>query len=139
MALRGICSSQRNEENQLQRLSIPTRDYSTGDLALPAVHPELARRRRLAGKRGIMVSYESIRRWVNHFGPMIAADLRERRPKPDTSWHQRNRNFPAGVTMPPAPLCRRCLTQRLLGRFSFLTFRAGDASALAAGRGCFQN
>jgi hypothetical protein len=86
-----------------------------------------------------MVSYESIRRWVNHFGPMIAADLRERRPKPDTSWHQRNRNFPAGVTMPPAPLCRPCLTQRLLGRFSFLTFRAGDASALAAGRGCFQN
>ena len=28
-----------------------------------------------------MVSYESIRRWVNHFGPMIAADLRKRRDK----------------------------------------------------------
>jgi putative transposase len=40
------------------------------------------------------------RRWVNHFGSMIAAGSRERRPKPDTSWHQRNRNFPAGVTMP---------------------------------------
>jgi len=26
-----------------------------------------------------MVSYESIRRWVNHFGPMIAANLRKRR------------------------------------------------------------
>jgi transposase-like protein len=24
---------------------------------------------------------------VNHFGPMIAADLRKRRPKPDTIWH----------------------------------------------------
>ena len=25
------------------------------------------------------VSYETVRRWVNHFGPMIAADLRKRR------------------------------------------------------------
>ena len=28
----------------------------------------------LAG-RGIAVSYETVRRWVNHFGPMIAAEL----------------------------------------------------------------
>ena len=34
-----------------------------------------------------MVSYETVRRWVNHFGPMIAADLRKRRPKPHTTWH----------------------------------------------------
>ena len=34
-----------------------------------------------------MVSYETVRRWVNHFGPMIAADLRKRRPKPHTIWH----------------------------------------------------
>jgi putative transposase len=31
--------------------------------------------------------YETVRRWVNHFGPMIAADLRRRRPKPDTTWY----------------------------------------------------
>ena len=24
---------------------------------------------------------------MNHFGPMIAADLRKRRPKPHTTWH----------------------------------------------------
>src|SRR5271155_710134 len=36
----------------------------------------------LLAERGITVSYESVRRWVNHFGPMIAADLRRRRPKP---------------------------------------------------------
>ena len=30
----------------------------------------------LLAERGITVSYETIRRWVNHFGPMIAADLR---------------------------------------------------------------
>ena len=34
-----------------------------------------------------MVSYETVRRWVNHFGRKIAADLRKRRPKPHTTWH----------------------------------------------------
>src|ERR1022692_1054071 len=41
----------------------------------------------LSAERGIMVSYETIRRWVNPFGPKIAADLRKRRPKPHTTWH----------------------------------------------------
>jgi hypothetical protein len=41
----------------------------------------------LLAERGVTVSYETIRRWVNHFGPMIAADLRKRRPKPHTTWH----------------------------------------------------
>src|ERR1700693_732682 len=41
----------------------------------------------LLAERGIAVSYETVRRWVNHFGPKIAADLRKRRPKPHTTWH----------------------------------------------------
>ena len=41
----------------------------------------------LLAERGIAVSYETVRRWVNHFGPMIAADLRKRRPKPHATWH----------------------------------------------------
>src|ERR1700681_130866 len=41
----------------------------------------------LLAERGIAVSHETVRRWVNHFGPMIAADLRKRRPKPCTTWH----------------------------------------------------
>ena len=41
----------------------------------------------LLAERGVAVSYETVRRWVNHFGPMIAADLRKRRPKPYTTWH----------------------------------------------------
>jgi hypothetical protein len=41
----------------------------------------------LLAERGITVSYESIRRWVIYFGPMIASDLRKHRPKPHTSWH----------------------------------------------------
>ena len=36
---------------------------------------------------GVAVSYETVRRWVNHFGPMITADLRKRRLKPHTTWH----------------------------------------------------
>ena len=30
----------------------------------------------LLAERGIIVSYETVRRWVNHFGSAIAADLR---------------------------------------------------------------
>src|SRR5260370_22940508 len=41
----------------------------------------------LLAERGIAVSYESIRRWISHFGPAIAADLGGRRPKPHTTWH----------------------------------------------------
>jgi putative transposase len=32
----------------------------------------------LLAERGVMVSYETVRRWVNHFGSAIAADLRKR-------------------------------------------------------------
>jgi putative transposase len=38
-------------------------------------------------ERGILVSYQTVRRCVNHFGPMIAAGLRRRRSKPHTTWH----------------------------------------------------
>ena len=41
----------------------------------------------LLAERGIVVSYETVRRWVNHFGPRIAANLRKRRSKPHTNWH----------------------------------------------------
>ena len=41
----------------------------------------------LLAERGIVISYETIRRWVNHFGPIIAGELRKRRPKPHSIWH----------------------------------------------------
>ena len=41
----------------------------------------------LLAEHGIMVSYETVRRWVRYFGPTIAADLRRRRPKPHSTWH----------------------------------------------------
>ncbi len=41
----------------------------------------------LLAERGIAVTYESIRRWVLTFGPVIARRLRARRPKPHGRWH----------------------------------------------------
>jgi len=41
----------------------------------------------LLAERGIIVLYETERRWVKHFGPIVAADSRKRRPKPHTTWH----------------------------------------------------
>src|ERR687886_752258 len=41
----------------------------------------------LLAERGIVVTYESIRRWVLTFGPAIARRLRARRPKPHGRWH----------------------------------------------------
>ena len=41
----------------------------------------------LLAERGIAISYETIRRWVNHFGPIIATELRKRRPRPHSIWH----------------------------------------------------
>jgi putative transposase len=38
-------------------------------------------------ERGIVVTYESIRRWVLTFGPVIARRLRVQRPKPHGRWH----------------------------------------------------
>ena len=41
----------------------------------------------LLSDRRITVSYETIRRWVNHFRPRIAADWRKSRRRPHTTWH----------------------------------------------------
>jgi transposase-like protein len=41
----------------------------------------------LLAERGVAVFYETVRRWVNHFGPMIAASLRKCPPKPHTIRH----------------------------------------------------
>ena len=47
----------------------------------------------LLAERGIMVSYETVRRWVRYFGPMIAAD----QPRPIHKWR-------SGVLRPPVSM-----------------------------------
>ncbi len=41
----------------------------------------------LLAERGPDVSYETVRRWVLKFGPLIAEELRRRRPRPTSQWH----------------------------------------------------
>jgi putative transposase len=41
----------------------------------------------LMAERGVTVSYETIRRWVMHFGPIYARRLRAMRPTPTGRWH----------------------------------------------------
>src|SRR3981081_3587492 len=41
----------------------------------------------LLAERGLEITYESVRSWVLKFGPMIARNLRERRPRPGDRWH----------------------------------------------------
>jgi putative transposase len=38
-------------------------------------------------ERGLDISYETVRRWVLKFGPLIARKLRQRRPRPSDRWH----------------------------------------------------
>jgi putative transposase len=41
----------------------------------------------LLAQRGIEVSYETIRCWTIKFGPVIARNLKRRRPAPSPRWH----------------------------------------------------
>jgi putative transposase len=41
----------------------------------------------LLAERGLDLSYETIRRWVLKFGPVLARRLRQRRPRPGDRWH----------------------------------------------------
>src|SRR5271166_46714 len=59
-----------------------------GDLALSPVHAQLSRRRRFArGERNCNFVRNNPTLGENHFGPIIAAELRKRRPKPHSIWH----------------------------------------------------
>jgi putative transposase len=37
--------------------------------------------------RGVVLTYERIRSWCAKFGPVYAAQLRRRRPRPGDKWH----------------------------------------------------
>jgi transposase-like protein len=41
----------------------------------------------LLAARGLDISYETVRRWVLKFGPLLACRLRQRRPRPSDRWH----------------------------------------------------
>ena len=41
----------------------------------------------LLAERGLDLSYETVRRWVLKFGPIVARNLRHRRARPSDRWH----------------------------------------------------
>ena len=41
----------------------------------------------MLARRGLDISYETVRRWVLKFGPAVARRLRRRRPRPSDRWH----------------------------------------------------
>src|ERR1700680_1009314 len=71
----------------LPSTSLSASDHPARDLALSPLHPELPSRRGATGRTGGDISYETVRRWVLKFGPLIARNLRQRRPRPSSRWH----------------------------------------------------
>jgi len=57
----------------------------------------------LLAERGILVSYETVRRWCKKFGASFAERLRRRRPRPGDKWHMddasRTRLWRGGVEL----------------------------------------
>src|SRR3954451_7381995 len=41
----------------------------------------------MMASRGVLLSYETVRRWCDKFGPQFAAELRSRRPRTGDKWH----------------------------------------------------
>jgi transposase-like protein len=70
----------------LQEDSRATREFDRNVVEIIDRYPSFRDVEDLLAERAIMVSYETVRRWVNHFGPKIAADLRKCRPKPQWPW-----------------------------------------------------
>src|ERR1700739_3531223 len=66
----------------------------------------------LLAERGLDVSYETVRRWVLKFGPLIAQRLRHRRSRPSKRWHlatgpSRVRDSGGKSSARARPHCRR--------------------------------
>ena len=65
-----------DEKEPRQRSSPSTRHHKPCRVALLSLHSKSARHRRFAWlERGIIVSYESIRRWCGKFGPRCVPKL----------------------------------------------------------------
>jgi len=68
--------------------SLPARANPTHHLAVSLLHPGYRDVEELLAERGLDISYETVRRWVLKFGPVIARRLRQRRPRPSNRWHR---------------------------------------------------
>jgi hypothetical protein len=67
--------------------SVSADDHPTRDLAISALSLSYRDVEDLLAERGLEISYETVRRWVLKFGPLIARKLRQGRPRPSERWH----------------------------------------------------
>jgi putative transposase len=56
-------------------------------MAISCVQPQPTGRELLLAEHGVVVSYETVRRWCQKFGETFADRLRRRRPRPGDKWH----------------------------------------------------
>lgn len=72
---------------QLQEPPLSAADHRACGLAVFPVPAEPALVEEMLLERGIVVSYETIRRWGRKFGPAYAKQLRRKKPSREDIWH----------------------------------------------------
>src|SRR4051794_29942646 len=77
----------RHEHHALRRLLLPEGDRPARNPVVSSLHPEPARGRGTPRRRGIVVTYETVRVWAARFGPLIARRLRCRRGPSSGIWY----------------------------------------------------
>jgi hypothetical protein len=70
-----------------QGAPVPGRGHLPGGVAVPALLAQLREIEELMLDRGVIVSYETIRRWCAQFGQTYDDALRRRQPGPGDKWH----------------------------------------------------
>jgi transposase-like protein len=75
----------------------------------------------LLAERGLDVSYETVRRWVLKFGPLIARKLRQGRSRPSARWH-----LDEMVAGSPGNGCTHGAPSTTRARFSTCLFSAAE-------------
>jgi putative transposase len=90
--------------------------------------------------RGVVVGYETIRRWCAKFGPAYANQLRRRRPRPGDKWHldevfiRINGKLYLRQVAQGAAVCAACVGDRQAGQLQGRSPRAdvvGETPAVA--------
>ncbi len=76
-----------DQVRQLQTPPLSTRDHCPRGMALFQVSTEPAVVEELLLERGILVSYETVRRWALKFGPAYTRPLRRKKPSQRDIWH----------------------------------------------------
>ena len=67
----------------------------------------------LLSERGVIVTYEAIRKWCRKFGQQYANQLRHRRPRPGDKWHSEMcQTHPIKMPWCPLSLLRQRLSNR---------------------------